>query len=73
MIAHREYGNNFSLAWSELHKKVNYKLNINVRNRGGSGSLIDRYTPEELKEVEQIVKSWGSKVGIDVVKAVELS
>ncbi len=73
MIAHREYGNNFSLAWSELHKKVNYKLNINVRSRGGSGSLVDRYTPEELKEVEQIVKSWGSKVGIDIVKAVELS
>ena len=73
MIAHRKYGNNFSLAWSELHKKVNYKLDINVRNRGGSGSLIDKYTPEELKEVEKIVKSWGSKVGIDVVKALELA
>ena len=73
MIAHRKYGNNFSLAWNELHKKVNYTLDINVKNRGGSGSLIDKYTPEELKEVEKIVKSWGSKVGIDVVKALELA
>ena len=73
MIAHKKYGNNFSLAWNELHKKANYQLGINVKSRGGSGSLIDKYTPEELKEVEKMVKSWGSKLGIDVVEAIELT
>lgn len=73
IIATKYYGNNFPLTWNEMHKKVKYKLGINIKNRGGQGSLLSKYTEEELKEVEKIVKSWGSKLGINLTEAVELA
>ena len=63
-IASAKYKNNFGTTWTEFYKLVNYKLNINVKNRNGKG--LSKFSDDEIKEMEIIAKSWCSELGIDV-------
>ena len=63
-IASTKYNNNFGTTWTEFYKLVNYKLNINVKNRNGKG--LSKFSDDEIKEMEIIAKSWCSELGIDI-------
>ena len=63
-IASTKYNNNFGTTWNEFYKLVNYKLNINVKNRNGKG--LSKFSDDEIKEMEIIAKSWCSELGIDI-------
>ena len=63
-IASMKYNNNFGTTWNEFYKLVNYKLNINIKNRNGKG--LSKFSDDEIKEMEIIAKSWCSELGIDV-------
>lgn len=55
MAAHK-YNSMFGKAWGDFYKFVNYKLGINVKARKGKG--LDKFTDEEMKEVEVLAKCW---------------
>ena len=63
-IASTKYNNNFGTTWNEFYKLVNYKLNINVKNRNGKG--LSKFSDDEIKEMEIIAKSWCSELGVDI-------
>ena len=63
-IASTKYNNNFGTTWNEFYKLVNYKLNINVKNRNGKG--LSKFSDDEIKEMEIIAKSWCSELGINI-------
>ena len=63
-IASTKYNNNFGTTWNEFYKLVNYKLNINIKNRNGKG--LSKFSDDEIKEMEIIAKSWCSELGIDI-------
>ena len=63
-IASTKYNNNFGMTWNEFYKLVNYKLNINIKNRNGKG--LSKFSDDEIKEMEIIAKSWCSELGINI-------
>ena len=63
-IASTKYNNNFGTTWNEFYKLVNYKLNINIKNRNGKG--LSKFSDDEIKEMEIIAKSWCSELGINI-------
>ena len=63
-IASIKYNNNFGTTWNEFYKLVNYKLNINIKNRNGKG--LSKFSNDEIKEMEIIAKSWCSELGINI-------
>lgn len=63
---------NYSEVWSELYKKLNYKLSISINNRQGKGSKLDRLTEQEMYECEKICRSWATELGLDVEKIIKL-
>lgn len=64
IIASTKYNNNFGMTWNEFYKLVNYKLNINIKNRNGKG--LSKFSDDEIKEMEIIAKSWCSELGINI-------
>ena len=74
IIACKEF-DNFGKAYNELYKKLNYKLNINIkgRNKKKKQSYIDLLTEEETFKTEEIVRSWADKLGIDIKRELSLS
>ena len=52
------------MTWNEFYKLVNYKLNINIKNRNGKG--LSKFSDDEIKEMEIIAKSWCSELGINI-------
>ena len=74
IIACKEF-DNFGKAYNELYKKLNYKLNINIKGRDKkkNQSYIDLLTEEETFKTEEIVRSWADKLGIDIKKELSLS
>ena len=63
-IASTKYNNNFGTTWNEFYKLVNYKLNINIKNRNGKG--LSKFSDDEIKKMEIIAKSWCSELGINI-------
>lgn len=63
-VAAYKYGNMFGLAWSDFYKFVNYKLGINIKARKGKG--LDKFTDEEIKEIEVLAKCWVESYEIEV-------
>lgn len=63
-VAAYKYGNMFGLAWSDFYKFVNYKLGINIKARKGKG--LDKFTDDEIKEIEVLAKCWIESYEIDV-------
>ena len=55
-MAAYKYNSMFGKAWGDFYKFVNYKLGINVKARKGKG--LDRFTDEEIKEIEVLAKCW---------------
>ena len=74
IIACKEYNGMFGMAWSELYKKINYKLKINVkaREKKKNQSYLDVLTETELFKVEEIVRTWANEVGIDMRKELKI-
>lgn len=74
IIACKEYNGIFGVAWSELYKKINYKLGINIkaREKKKSQSYLDVLTESELFQVEEIVRTWANEIGIDVRKELRI-
>lgn len=67
-IAMRSYSGNFGRSYNELYSKINYKLGINIksRKRNKGESYLHTLTEEETFKVEEIVRNWAVKVGLDV-------
>lgn len=59
-----KYRGIYGYAWNDLYKFINYKLGINVNNRKGKG--LDRFTDEEIKQVEIVSKSWINQLGHNI-------
>lgn len=66
-IAVQRFNNNFPQAYTEFYRLVNYKLGVNIKKRDDAGgSYLNRFTEEELKEVEKIARSWTESEGMNV-------
>ena len=66
-IAVKEYNGMFNKAFGELYAKMNYILGINIKNRGKkNGSYLNSLTEEETYKVEEIVRNWAVKLGLDL-------
>lgn len=63
-MAVKKYNFAFGLAWNEFYKFANYKLGININGRKGKG--LDKFTDDEISEMETIAKSWLEKNKISV-------
>lgn len=70
-IACLKFNNSFSKAWNELYKKLNYKLNINLKAR--QGKPLDTMSDEEMFKTEQIVRCWAMENNIDVEKELKIN
>ncbi|MDI0267328.1 hypothetical protein QIW52_15185 [Clostridioides difficile] len=64
LIAIEKFDKMFYKAWDEFYRFLNYKLGINVKNRGGKG--LARFSDDEILEMEKIAKSWLEKNDIDL-------
>lgn len=53
-----KYNGMFGKAWNDFYKFANYKLKMNIHARNGEG--LNRFTDEEIKELEILAKSWVS-------------
>ena len=68
-------GKHFSKIWNEFYSQINYKLNINIKNRKKdrkSDSYLSTLNEEEMFEAEKIARNWAVKIGIDVKDALSL-
>ncbi|WP_413862027.1 hypothetical protein [Methanobrevibacter sp. UBA417] len=66
-IAVKEYNGMFNKAFGELYAKMNYILGINIKSRGKkNGSYLNSLTEEETYKVEEIVRNWAVKLGLDL-------
>ena len=74
-IAMVEYNGLFGKAFGELYKIVNYQLGINIKGREKkkSESYLHTLTEEEIFKVEEIVRTWANKLGIDVEEELKLA
>lgn len=61
--------------WNELWSKVNYKLGMNVKSRTKKSreSYLNTLTEEETYKVEEIVRTWANKIGIDIEVSLSLA
>lgn len=71
-IASIKYYNKFGVAWSEFYKMLNYKANINVKNRTGHTSKLDTLNDSELEEALIIAKNWATHLGLNVNEILSL-
>ena len=67
--------NKVSYAWSNLYKKVEYKLHINLKARKDNngkrgGAIIDTIRNEEWNDVVAVAVAMCEEVGIDVGKVI---
>ena len=63
-ITPRKYNGLYGMAWNDLYRFVNYKLGINVNARKGSG--LNRFTDDEIQQIEIIAKSWLNELGYEL-------
>lgn len=63
-MAKEKYNCIFWMAWNEFYKFVNYKMNINVNGRKGEG--LNRFTDDEIRDLEVIAKCWLEESGVDL-------
>lgn len=61
-------GITFSKSWGCLYKEVKYKYGYDVKNRGGSGSMLSKFTEGEFADVIATASAMCSDLGIDVGK-----
>lgn len=75
LIAIKEYGSMFGKAYGELYKTINYKLGINIkaRDKKKKDSYLNTLTEDETFNVEEIVRTWANKIGINVDKELSLA
>lgn len=71
-IAVKEYNSMFGKTYSELYKKINYKLGINIKARTKKKSYLDTLTEKEMVEVEKIVKTWANDCKLNLSEILSL-
>lgn len=73
-MAVQRFNNNFPQTYTEFYRLVNYKLGVNIKRRNDvGGSYLNRFTEEELKEVERIARSWTESEGMNVKEIIGFS
>lgn len=74
-IAMKKYKGMFGVAWTELYKKLNYKLGINIKKRirQKGESYLDTLTEEEVFETEKIVRNWAVSNRMDLDKLLKIA
>lgn len=75
-IAYTKDNGYVARTWSELYKKLNYKLHINIKSREKKNkrdSYLSTLSQEEMFETEKIVRSWAMELGIDLEKTLKIS
>ena len=70
-IAWTRYGGDYKAAYGELYSSANYKLHTNIKNKKGSG--LDRFTEEEIFELEIMARNWAVRVGLDLDELLSLA
>lgn len=78
VIAQQQYSGKYKFAdcWNDIWSKVNYKLGINIKSRIPENSKCSRLTyltEEETFKMEEIIRTYANKIGINVQEKLELA
>lgn len=74
-IAIHHYNGQFSKVWNDFYSKVNYKLGINIkaRKKKKNDSYLSTLNENEMFKVEEMVRVWANRLGVDINKALEIA
>lgn len=78
VIAQTKYSGKYKFAdcWNDIWSKVNYQLGINIKSRIPEHSKCSRLTyltEEETFKMEEIIRIYANKIGINVKEKLELA
>lgn len=66
MYAHYMCGGNFHSGWKAFYRELYYKKGINLNARKGTGTIIEKVSPEEWRDMIAVAAAMCEASGIDL-------